>query len=425
MTQSPSPPPRLTLAQRTRAATAGYPRQYWLIFWGLLISASAGSMVWPFLTIYMREHLQAPLSTITWLLTLNGVMGIAATFIAGPVVDRFGRKGPMLISLLANSLIMLAFSLVDTLGAWAVLIAVMGALNPLYGVGSNAMIADLVEPDRRAGAYSLLRMIANLGVAIGPAVGGFVASVSYMLAFRIAAGANLLFALLILFFVRETAPQRQPQSDQQPKPTPQKQDAGGYGQVLRNRTFVAFCSAYVLASMAYSLMMVLLSIYAKENFAMPEQRFGLIMSANAFIVVLFQFSVTSVTKRHRPFPVLAIGSAFYALGVGSVAWGSGFPSFLLSMVIVTIGEMILIPTATTLTADLAPPDLRGRYMSVYSMTWSIGFAIGPVIGGYLNDTIAPSAIWYGGMTMALLAVAGFGILTQLTRQQPREPSALG
>jgi MFS family permease len=381
------------------------------LFWGILISASAGSMVWPFLTIYMRERLQAPLSTITWLLTLNGVMGIAATFVAGPVVDRFGRKGPMLVSLLANSAIMLAFSLVDTLGAWAVLIGLMGALNPLYGVGSNAMIADLVEPERRPGAYSLLRMIANLGVAIGPAVGGFVASVSYMLAFRFAAGANLVFAILILLFVRETAPARQTAGKDHPE-TARQQQAGGYGQVLRNRTFVAFCSAYILASMAYSLMMVLLSIYAKENFAMPEQRFGLIMSANALMVVLFQFSVTSVTKRHRAFPVLAVGSAFYALGVGSVAWGSGFPSFLLSMVVVTIGEMILIPTATTLTADLAPPDLRGRYMSIYSMTWSIGFAIGPVVGGYLNDTVAPVAIWYGGMGMALLAVAGFSLLAR-------------
>ena len=297
MTQSPSSPPRLTIAQRARAATNGYPRQFWLLFWGILISSSAGSMVWPFLTIYIRERLQAPLSTITLLLTLNGVMGIAATFIAGPVVDRLGRKGPMVVSLIANSAIMFSFSLVDTLGAWAVLVGLMGALNPLYGVGSNAMIADLVKPNRRAGAYSLLRMIANLGVAIGPAVGGFVAAVSYMLAFRIAAGANLIFAILILLFVRETAPKKQRMETEPVEPAGSTKAEGGYGQVLHNRTFVAFCSAYILASMAYSLMMVLLSIYAKENFGMPEQRFGFIMSANALIVVLFQFSVTSMTKR--------------------------------------------------------------------------------------------------------------------------------
>jgi MFS family permease len=409
VTQSPSSPPRLTIIQRARAATDGYPRQFWLLFWGILISSSTGSMVWPFMTIYLRERLQLPLTTITLLLTLNGLMGMAATFVAGPLVDRFGRKGPMVISLVGSSAIMFSFSFVDTLVAWAVLIGIMGALNPLYGVGSNAMIADLIEPDRRAGAYSLLRMIANLGVVIGPAIGGFVASVSYLLAFRIAAGASLLFALLILLFVSETAPRRERRGEKADK----QQFAGGYGRVFRDRTFISFSVTYVLACMAYSLMMILLSVYAKENFNMPEQRFGLIMSTNALLVVLFQFGVTGITKRYRAFPILAIGSAFYALGVGSVAWGSGFPTFLLSMVVVTVGEMILVPTATTLTADLAPSDLRGRYMSIYSLTWSLGFAVGPVSGGYLNDNVAPVAIWYGGMAMALLATAGFAVLSRV------------
>jgi len=106
-------------------------------------------------------------------------------------------------------------------------------------------------------------------------------------------------------------------------------------------------------------------------------------------------------------PLLAAGSLFYALGVGSVALGRSFPTFLFSMVLLTLGEMLMIPTATTLTANLAPPTARGRYMSVYGLTWGIGFGVGPVIGGLLHDRVGPAAIWWGGAGMALLAVLGF------------------
>jgi len=395
---------------RTRQTIIGYPRQFWLLFWGMLINAAGGGMVWPFMTIYMRQRLGVSLTTVTLLLTLNSAFSLAATVIAGPVVDRFGRKGVMVLSLAAGAATMVAMSMAGTLGLWVVLMAASGAFGPLYRVGSNSMVADLIEPQRRASAYALLRMISNLGIAIGPSVGGFVTAVSYTLAFYIAAGASAAFTLLLLLFVAETMPQRQGTSEQ-------CQSAGGYSPVLRDRPFLTFCGVYTLAGMAYALMMVLLPVYAKENFNLPENRYGFIMATNAAMVVLFQYAITRVTERYHYLPVLAVGSLFYALGVGSVAWGRNFPTFWASMVILTIGEMIMIPTSTALTANLAPPDMRGRYMSVYGLTWGIGFGIGPVIGGLLNDHLAPVAIWYGGLVMGLVAALGFILLTRALRTQ--------
>ena len=123
-------------------------------------------------------------------------------------------------------------------------------------------------------------------------------------------------------------------------------------------------------------------------------------------------------------PVLAVGSLFLALGAGSVALGWSFPTFLASMVVLTIGEMIVMPTSTALTANLAPPNMRGRYMSIYGLTWGIGFGIGPVIGGFLNDNLAPVAIWYGGLVMGLVATLGFVLLAQALRVQKTEPTRL-
>ncbi len=396
------------MLDRIRQATAGYPRQFWLLFWGMLINATGSSMVWPFLTIYMRQRLNIPLTTVALLLTLNSTAGLIATIAAGPAVDRFGRKGVMVLSLATSGAIFVAMSTAGTLPLWITLMAVNGAFGPLYRVGVNSMVADLIESERRASAYALLRMINNLGVAIGPSVGGFVTAASYALAFYIAAGANAAFTVLILFFVAETVPRLLDAPDQ-------PSGDGGYGHILRDRPFLAFCGVYTLAGMAYALMMVLLPVYAKENFGVPENQYGFIMATNATMVVLFQYAVTRVTERYHHLPVLAVGSLFYALGAGSVALGWNFPTFVASMVVLTIGEMIMMPTSTVLTASLAPPTMRGRYMSVYSLTWGISLGIGPVIGGFLNDNLAPVAIWYGGLAMGLVGALGFVLLA---RAQP-------
>lgn len=245
-------------------------------------------------------------------LALCRAASLVTTTVAGPVVDRFGRKGAMVLSLAANSATLAAMSMAGTLQLWAILMTLSGAFGPLYRVGSNAMVADLIEPERRAGAYALLRMIANLGIAIGPSVGGFVTGVSYALAFTIAAGANATFTLLILFFVGETVLRREDVLDQ-------LWADGGYGQVLRDWPFLTFCGVHIVAGMAYSLMMVLLPVYAKENFSVPESQYGFIMATNAAMVVLFQYAITCVIERYHHLPVLAVGSLFYALGVGSVA----------------------------------------------------------------------------------------------------------
>lgn len=402
-----------------RQATTGYPRQFWLLFWGRLISATGSSMYWPFLTIYMRQQLDVSLTTVALLFTLNSAAGLLTTFVAGPVVDRFGRKWVMVLSLAVASVTLVIMSLADTLLLWAVLMVVNGAFSPLYQVGSDAMIADLIEPKRRPDAYALLRTSHNAGVAVGPAVGGFVTAMSYALAFNIAAGAHVVFALLVLFFVAETMPQRLPAAAEQP------QVDEGYARILRDWPFLAFCAVYTLTGCCATLMFLLLPVYAKENYGVPESQLGFLLTTNASMVVLLQYITTRITSRFPHLPVLAVGALFYALGVGSVAWGWSFPMFLGSMVVLTIGEMVMAPTATTLTANLAPPTMRGRYMSIFGLTWGVAFGIGPVIGGYLNDNLAPVAIWYGGLVIGLVSVLGFVLLAGVLRGRRTEPAMVG
>ena len=302
------------------------------------------------------------------------------------------------------------------MGSFALLMALTGMFNPLYRVGADAMLADLIPMEKRIDAYSLLRMSNNLGVSLGPAVGGVLASASYEIAFLCAMAGLVGYGVMVLVFARETIPARLEGT----KP-PARELVRGYGRVFKDRPYITFVIAFTLIQISASLIWVLLGVYAKDNYGILEKQYGLIPTTNAVMVVLFQVYVTMITKRFSPLFALAAGAFLYASGVGSVALGRGFWGFWISIVIVTLGELVLVPTSSTYAANSAPPDMRGRYLSIYGLTWTLATGVGPVMGGLLNDRIGPQAIWYGGFLIGMVSTASFLLLN---RRYSRERTAL-
>lgn len=394
-----------------------YPRQFWLMFWGMLISTIGSSMVWPFTVVYASQKLHLPLTAAASLITISSFTGLVSTLLGGPVIDRLGRKWVMVVSLFLNGLGYLLMSQASSYPVFAAIMVLNGAVNPLYRVGADSMMADLVPPHKRADAYSLLRMANNLGISIGPALGGFIISASFTIAFSLAATGLAAYSLLLAIFGVETLPLRDPNS-----PRPEREQFGGYGKVLANLPFSSMVGVFALVQVCASLIWVLLSVYSMTHYGITGSQYGWIPSTNALMVVLFQFGVTQVTKRFRPLPVMAAGAFFYAVANLSIAFGTGFWSFWGSMVVMTIGELMLVPTASTYTANLAPPEQRARYMSLSGLTWNIASGIGPVFGGVLSDNLGPKTIWYGGGLVGSLSVVGFIILSRLFHTpQPAAP----
>lgn len=392
-----------------------YPRQFWLLVIGSLVSSTGGAMVWPFMSIYLRQTLDIPLTTVTLLMTFSSLMGLVSSFVAGSISDRYGRRIVMLISLFAGTIYYILLSFASTLPVFAALMAFWGAMNMLYPVGANAMIADLVAVDRRTDAYALVRVVHNTGVALGPIIGGFLTSgASYDTAFYCAAVAFAFFGLLTLFSIRETVP-NQTRAGSKSHSTAAPGPKRGYGIVLRDKAYMASMISFMVTMMSASMVWMLLSVYAKENYGVPERMYGFIVTINAVMCIFVQYPVTLITRRKPTLPVLAVGALFYAAGVGSIALGTNFWAFALSMAILTMGELIMSPTITTLVANLSPEDMRGRYMSILNLTWPVASAVGPVVGGLINDNIAPVAIWLGGAIFGALGSLGYFLLSRRIR----------
>jgi len=385
-----------------------YPRQFWLMFFGMLISTLGTSMIWPFLLIYVGKRIDAPLTAIASLLTLNSIMGLIASFTGGPVIDRFGRKWMMAGSLVINGLAYFLMGNATSLIHFAILLSITGSANPLYRIGADAMMADLIPEEKRIDAYALMRLSNNLGIAIGPAIGGFVATSSYSLAFIFAAAGMTFYSLLIILFAKETLPSQLIEHHPGKTSTkPDREKFGGYLSVLKDFPFIGFIIAFTLVTMCATLIWVLLPVHATENYGVPMQLYGLIPATNAIMVVTLQILVTKFSSRFPTLPVVAVGALFYTIAVGSIAWMSGFWGFLFAMIVMTIGELIIVPTSSTYVANLAPANKRGRYMSLYALTWGVAAGASPVLGGFLNDQFGPTAIWYGGALIGLSSILAF------------------
>ena len=375
---------------------------------GALVSMAGSSMVWPFQFIYISQTLGLRLAPVATLITIASATGLAVSFCAGSIADRFGRKPVMIGAQAAQALAWILMSQAHSYLGFLLPMTILAAAQPVYSVGSDVMMADLVAPAQRASGYSIMRTFSNVGIALGPAVGGVIVSISYPLAFHGAAVVMLCYGGFLLLMVRETLPRRG--TGVRAGATPGPGAGSGYGRVLRDRGFMAFFLIATLGMIAPLMLWTLLAVYTKQNFQFPEHLYSWLPVTNALMCVFVQVHVTRFTHKRAPLPMLTLGMLVYALGVGSVALMSSFWGFWLSMVVFSMGELIVVPTGTAYVANRAPVDLRGRYMTIYWMTWGLARAVAPVAGGFLNDRISPHAIWYGGLLVGLASTAGLFIL---------------
>lgn len=383
------------------------------MFTGMVISTIGGSMIWPFLMVYVTEKLDMPIGTAALILTINSIVAIIASFIAGPVVDRLGRKWVMVISLITTGVGYLAMIFASEFWHFAVIIGLQGTSQPLYRIAADAMLADLVPTGQRPDAYSIMRLGNNLGVALGPAIGGFVAGASYSYAFLAAFAGLSFYGLLMAFRGHETIPAAVPV----PAVSAVRVRFGGYDSLWRDKQYMRVVLAYLFTRFSTTVVWVMLAVYTKSNYGIPESMYGLIPMTNGILVVLFQIPVTQFTKRHDRFWMMSLGAVLYAAAAFMIFVAQGFLGFWLAMVILTAGELIMEPTSSAFIADIAPPAMRGRYMSLYGLTFNVAQGISPALSGALNDRFGPNTMWLYSGGMGFISAVVFLSARRMVRKK--------
>jgi MFS family permease len=405
---------------RLRATRDEYPRQFWTIFFGTFVNSLGSNLVFPFFSLYFTTRLGYTMTEMGFIFALYAISSMGSQLLGGELVDRLGRKPIMVLSLFFGGISSLGLGLVGTVGVansllyMTVLTVFAGVTGAIFGPAVNAMVADLVGNEKRTQAFGLLRVVQNLGVAVGPAIGGFIATRSYLLLFVIAAVSSVLYGFIVLVFTRETRPVAVTASSAGQIHT-EADNSAGLRRVLADRSFILFCAIYVVALMVWSQATTTLPVYLNKSFGITEQWYGLLMSLNAAMVVLLQFPITSVTRRYVPANMMALGALLFAAGFGLYAFVMALPMFFVAQAVWTTGEMIATPVSQAFVADAAPANMRGRYMGVYGLVFTMAFGIGPLAGGAIMDNFGGRYIWYAAIVLCVFAAVAFRWLGRRTQ----------
>lgn len=389
-----------------------YTPQFWLMFAGLVISSTGTTMIWPFIMIYASSRLSLPMAAVASLMTLNSLAGLTSALLAGSLLDRFGRKSIMAVGLFGAALVYLGYMPVAEYWQFAILMIGSGFFQPLYHVGSDAILADMVPAEHRTNAYSIFRMGRNIGVALGPILGGIALATSYSIGILAAAIALSIFGFITVIFLHETL-QRNPETPHENL----REQLAVYRQALRHPLFSRLVLGFTLTQICVSLIWVMLGVYMKDYFGISESSYSWLPTTNALMVVFLQMLVTRQTRKYAATQVLPAGALIFALSMLIVAFSRGFWGFWAAMVVMTVGELITAPTSTTLVANLAPPNQRGRYLGLFRLSFEAGLAVGPLGAGLLNDAVGRQAPWLAAAVIGGLAVLVFVGLDRSRRAQ--------
>lgn len=383
-----------------------FPRTFWTLIGATFIDRLGGALIFPFLSLYMTQKFNIGMTQVGQLFAIYAFASLFGNILGGAMTDKFGRRTMLLFGLIMSALSSLAMGLVNDLNLFYSLAGVVGLLSNTGGPAQQAMVADLLPAKKQTEGFGILRVVINLAVTIGPAIGGILAARSYLLLFIIDAISSTITALIVFSVLPETMPEKTEEQSSQSL----TQTVGGYRLVLKDWVYMAFLIVSMLMVTVNIQMNSSLPVYLRDIHGVQPQGFGYILSLNAAMVVLFQFWVTRRISKYRPLLLMAVGTGFYALGFAMYGFVSAYLLFLLAMVIITIGEMIVSPTAQALVARLAPEDMRGRYMAMYGFSWIIPTALGPLAAGLIMDNYNPDWVWYASGIVCLVAVSGYAFL---------------
>ncbi len=390
--------------EKSKTIYREYPKQFWVIVGSNFIDRVGGALIFPFFALYITQKFEVGMTEVGLLFALFSVTDMIGNMIGGALTDFLGRKTMIILGLIISALTSLGMGFVQQLEWFYVMGAVSGLFATAAGPAHEAMLIDILPEKKRSEGFGVMRVAMNLSVAIGPAIGGFIAAYSYRVLFVADTVTSLITALIVYLMVEESKPEVVEKTAEKKS---FKDTFVGYGTVLKDRKFMLFVIISTIATLVYSQMYSTLSVFLRDVHGIPESGYGWLMTFNAGLVVLFQFMITRRISSKPPMLILALGTLLYVVGFGMFGFVNVYVLFMLAMGIITLGEMVIIPVAQAYVGKAAPEDMRGRYSGVMGFSWMIPWMIGPLLAGLIMDYGDPNWVWYGSAILGLVATAGF------------------
>jgi len=406
-----------SILERVQNVFQDYPTPFWVLMTGTFIDRLGTNLIMPFLAIYVVQRFDAKITQVGLIYTIFAVSSGVGNFLAGALADRFGRRFSLLLGLVCAATARIALGLANDFTGLYTAAAFAGLFGAIGWPAQLAMTADLLGPQKRANGFGVQRVVINSTFALGPLAGGFIGPrIGYLPLFVLDALTSYFVALIVFSKLPETQPNKENSSRSENF----TQTLAGYHRVLQDKTFVAFILISILTVTAYMQMSTTLSVYLIKFQHMSESFFGALVMLNALMVVFLQFSISRWASKQPLLLIMIGGTAFYLIGFGSYGLPPSIPLFIFAMILITLGEMLVIPTSQAMTALLAPPDMRARYVATERINWIVAQSLGPLAAAAIMDRFDPRWVWAGCSIICAISIISFYSLHLRARERLNE-----
>ena len=381
----------------------GLPPVVWTIFAGTIVNR-LGYLVTPFLVFFLASRGVTGTDT-SYVLGALGAGNLIGPAVGGILADRIGRRPTMLIGLIGAAAAQGALFLapgVWTMAAASLLISTAGStVSP----AAYALLADAVDSERRQRAYALFGWGVNIGTAVAGVLGGYLAAHGYWLLFAVDAGSMLLYAGVVATRLKEPTRAKTPKTADRQTKDRQTKDGIGYGVVLRDRLALLLLPLFGIQLFVYSLTEVALPLAVRDSGLSPAV-YGAMAAVNAVLVVGLQPFATARLAKLPQLAVQSAGSILIAAGVALTGLADGIAGYTVSVVVWSLGEVVVAGIAAGVVANLAPSHARGRYQGAFSWTWGVARFAALTVGVAAYTTLGPAALWWTALAAGTAAAAG-------------------
>jgi len=382
----------------------------WILSAATLVNRS-GTMVLAFLVLYVTHTLGVTPARAALALMVYGLAALVTMPIAGILSDRVGPLPIMKGSLFLTGFLLLLFPRAKNYSAILLMTFAFAVLNESVRPASLSMVSDLVAPAQRKAAFALSRLAANLGMSVGPAIGGILAVYSFRWLFLVDGTTSILAgAVLALAPMRNVGRQKTHEPDWADATDLGREieadssaplvalHPGADLRAFRNPRMLYFLAAMIPVQLVFFQLTSTLPLFLVRYEHFPESVFGTIFTVNTLLIVALEVPLNTAMEHWTHRRTLMLGAFLYAVGFGSYAlvgiapFGKAAGVFA-AVVIWTFGEMILMPGSSAYAAEIAPPERRGEYMGLYTMSFNIAFAVGPWLGASVLGKWGASTVW--------------------------------
>ena len=380
----------------------GLSREAWMLSIVMLINRS-GSMVLPFLGVYMTDHLKFSLENAGIVLSFYGIGSVLGSWLGGYLTDKFGEYYIQSWSLFLSAPIFIIMPFFSSVEMMALLIFLQSAISDTFRPANSVAITKYARPENLTKAFSLNRMAINLGFSIGPALGGILSGISYNFLFIVnGIGAVTAGIIYVIFFRRRNKIFREKKKLEPTKTIEKTVTKSPY----KDYPFLLYSFLCAVFAVCFFQFFNTIPLFYKDVAKLDQSTIGFILGYSGFIIVLLEMPLVSLAERVLKIPqILSIGIIMSGVSYLLLLFGSNIPLLLLSMSILSIAEIWVLPFMSTVTALRAERGNKGAYMGLNGIAFSFSFIFTPFLGTYVVSHFGFDSLWIG--SFAILMVTAF------------------